>query len=474
MTTDTVQAVYSKAGFELLFRLHVMLKIAKIHEPNNENFQEQLKRWMTALEDPLREQGQALIQMRRGAIFLNRMRIKFGYTDYHINKSIQMEFVRREVGAVAFRTGLDAGEAARFVVLLAAQDSLQSTPFEELQERLQSGGFDHISVERADEIVTEEQQRRLAARMYFLGISHLREVNEAEQGIPNFHITKRWIQAILDHITDDESFLYGLTNIKNYDEYTLNHSVNVCILSVALGRRLGLSRRALTDLGVSAFLHDLGKLEIPADILNKPGSLNAEEKALMNQHSRFGAARLLRIQNSRGFSGRAVTVAFEHHFTTDEGNGNIFHKKNRLNLYSRIVKITDYFDALTTKRVYRRRAFTREEALNIMIQKGETEFDPLILKAFVTMIGVFPVGSLVVLDTGEVGIVAESNPLASASQRPKVKLITDREGNKLDGETADLTEIDTQNQRYRRTIVKTLDPEKYGIHVGDYFLARVS
>ena len=138
------------------------------------------------------------------------------------------------------------------------------------------------------------------------------------------------------------------------------------------------------------------------------------------------------------------------------------------------MKITDYFDAITTKRVYRPRAFTREEALNIMIQNKDEEFDPLVFKVFVEMIGIYPIGSLVVLDTGEIGIVTEANPHASMAQRPLVKLIADPTSRKIDGEVVDLMDVNPRTRRFARTIVKTLDPEKYGIRVADYFLSQVA
>jgi len=476
MNAEMIESFGPRVTYEILYRLYVLLKIAKIHEPNNANFQDQLRNLMNVLDEPLRRQGKIIIQIRRNAFFINFTRVRFNYADYHINRSLLAEFARREIGTLTLSEGLDAAELSRFIAFLSGQDAHRSIPFEEFDEAFAAADFRYIETEKAEMVdynATKDKQNRLAAQTYFLGIAHLKEISKTEERVSSFHVTKLWIQTIFNHLTDDESFLYGLTNIKNHDEYTLNHSVNVCILSMALGRRLGLSNRELMELGIGAFLHDLGKIEIPDEILNKPAQLNAEEKKLMDQHARFGAAHLLRIQGDRGFSGRALAVAFEHHYKANKDNWSPYHKKNYVNLFSRIVKITDYFDAITTKRIYRPRAFTREEALNIMIQNKDAEFDPLIFKVFVAMLGVYPIGSLAILDTGEIGIVTEANPHASMAQRPTVKIITDKTGRKIDGEVVDLMEIDSQTRRFARTIVKTLDPEKYGIRVADYFLARV-
>ncbi|MCX6566202.1 MAG: HD domain-containing protein [Candidatus Aminicenantes bacterium] len=470
-------AFSSQAAYEILYRFYVVLKIAKIHDPNNANFQDQLRHLMAALNEPLRRQGRIILQIRRNAFFINFTRIRVSYSDFYINRSLLVEFGRREIGTLTFSEGLDGAELSRFIAFLSGQNPHKSILFEQFHEVFTAADFRHIQAEKAEKLdfnSTKERQNRLAAQTYFLGIAHLKELSKTEERVSSFHVTKLWIQTIFNHLTDDESFLYGLTNIKNHDEYTLNHSVNVCILSMALGRRLGLSNRELMELGIGAFLHDLGKIEIPDAILNKPAHLTAEEKRLMDQHARFGAAHLLRIQGNRGFSGRALAVAFEHHYKANKDNWSPYRKKNNINLFSRIVKITDYFDAITTKRVYRPRAFTREEALNIMIQNKDAEFDPLVFKVFVAMIGVYPIGSLVIMDTEEIGIITEANPHASMAQRPMVKMITDRTGRKINGEVVDLMDIDPQTHRFARTIVKTLDPEKYGIRVADYFLAQVA
>jgi len=464
-----------QAAYDILYRFYVVLKIAKIHEANNANFQDQILSLIKALKDPLHRYGRILIQVRRNAFFINFNRVRFHYSDFHINKSLLAEFARRETGTLTLNEGLEADELSRFIVLLTSQDPHISVPFEEFQDAMLAAEFPHIQAEKAEKLdfnATKEKRNRLSAQTYFLGIAHLKELSKTEERVSSIHVTKLWVQTIFNHLIDDEAFLYGLTNIKNHDEYTLNHSVNVCILSMALGRRLGLSNRELMELGIGAFLHDLGKIEIPDAILNKPAQLTIEEKKLMDQHARFGATHMLRIQGDRNFSGKALAVAFEHHYKTNKDNWSPFRRKPNVTLFSRIVKIADYFDAITTKRVYRPRAFTREEALNIMIQNKDSEFDPLIFKVFVAMIGVYPIGSLVICDTNEIGIVTEANPHPSMAQRPTVKLIADRDGRKLNGEVVDLMEIDPKTHRFTRTIVKTLDPEKYGIRVADYFLAQ--
>jgi putative nucleotidyltransferase with HDIG domain len=310
--------------------------------------------------------------------------------------------------------------------------------------------------------------------MFFLSIVHLKDSfrrNQRNEGI-KVHTTRRLMQSIYNHIVDNEAFIHGLTNIKNHDEYTLNHSVNVCLLATALGRRLGLTRGEIVDLGIAAFFHDLGKLETPLEILNKPDKLDEREREIMEQHPFKGAEKLVLLREARRLPLRAIHVAMEHHIKEDLTGYPKYYKKEDVNLFSKIVKVVDFFDAITTKRVYRTKVFTRAEALSLMLEQAGTEFNPLILKAFVNLMGAFPVGSLVALNTGELGIVFDLNADPRLLLRPSVKLITDKEGNKVDGEIVDLAERDPETGRYLRTIATALNPDDYGVEVSDYFLAR--
>jgi putative nucleotidyltransferase with HDIG domain len=302
---------------------------------------------------------------------------------------------------------------------------------------------------------------------------HLKEHFEKEKKADlKINTTRRLMQSLYNHIVENESFVYGLTNLKNYDEYTLNHSVNVCTLAIALGRHLGLDRNELVDLGTSAFFHDVGKTETPLEIINKPGKLTPEEREIVERHPHLGAQRLIQSTEFQHLPVRALNVALEHHIRADQSGYPKAFKRQSANLFSRIVKIVDYFDAITTPRVYRKKAFSRQEALAHMAEKSGTEFDPVIFKVFSNMLGAYPVGTLVALSTGEIGIVFEANPEASQVLRPMVKLITDRSGNRIDGDVVDLTESDPRTSFYLRTILKALDPETYGVRISDYFLAQ--
>jgi len=464
-----------QTALELLTLLHILLKLSRLYHPHNINVLKPVKQFLTLLQLVLDELGEAHFKFRQSSVYFNNLRLKFGYSNYHVFKSVLQELAKRNIGVLSFQSGVSEEDLARFVQLFSRSESQGQATFDELAAGLAQQGSGHIRLEKAAAGEQTASREKSTAKIYFLSLMHLKEAFEKEKSEPvNLNTTRRLMQSIFNHIVDNESFVYGLTNIKNYDEYTLNHSVNVCLLSIALGRRLGLDRHELVDLGISAFFHDFGKLDTPKEILEKPAKLNNDERQIIEKHPYHGAGKLVQLRDFKNFPLKALNVALEHHIKEDLSGYPKYFKKKSTHLFSKIVKIADYFDAVTTRRVYRTRHFTRDEALNLMIEQGPKEFHPLLLRVFVQMMGVFPVGTFVALDTGEIGLVTET-PLDPAQVlRPKVMLITDTSGRKIDGDIVDLAEKDPADLKYKRSVLKTLNPEKYHLKASDYFLARAA
>lgn len=462
-----------KNALDILSHFHIVMKLIKVYEPNNSGFLDRLREFRDVLKEAFKTEDKVQIQLRQDAFFINKIRMKFNIANYIVYKSVVEEFLARQIGTVTFLPDLTEDELARFIVFLAGRELTTGYPFERLDTELRAGAFPHIQMKKIPKEEHIDISDKSAIPIYILGVYHLKDLFESQQKSMNIHLTRRWIQSLINHLMSHEAFLIGLTNIKNFEEYTLNHSVNVCILALALGRRLGLTRPELIKLGVSACLHDVGKFDVPDTILDKPGKLDPEERAVMESHSHRGAGRLARRKASEEIPDAAVQVAMEHHIKPGMAGYPKYHARRRVNLFSEIVKVIDYYDAITTKRVYRPKTFTPEEAIKLMHKVCGEEFNPLLFKVFVQMMGVYPVGTLAALNSGEVGIVVENNPLVGFAYRPMVKLITDPMGRKVDGPVVDVAEQDPQTKKFKRTIVKALDPEKYRIQVTDYLMATV-
>ncbi len=470
----------AKAIDDVFLHFASALRTAQIFEPNNISFVQQVQPLYAAIQNLIQNLGKAVLLFRANALFFNTIRIKIDFHSYQRFKFLVNEFKQREIEAIGFQDGLDEEEFKRFIVIFAKAREKKLDSYDAFVEELARNGITHIFLERLHPYemttrMTPDEIRRSAKKVFFKSIAHLQEVLEKgkKQEKLYFKTSRRLIQTILNLIGHDESFMLGLANIKNYQEYTLNHSINVAILCLCLGRRLGLEKNELLDLGLAAFFHDIGKLDIPLEILDKNGKLDDEERKIIETHPRHGLVKLVCMQDLTYFPIRALSVALEHHIWADLSSGYPKSwKKKDLNLFSMIAKICDFFDAVTTKRIYRKFSFTREQALGMMCEHAGSEFDPVLLKVFANMIGVFPVGTLVALDSEELAIVVETNPEEEFMLRPKVKLITDKDKNKIDGEIVDLSEKDPETGKFSRSIVKTLNPEDYGVNVAHYFLAQ--
>jgi HD-GYP domain-containing protein (c-di-GMP phosphodiesterase class II) len=282
---------------------------------------------------------------------------------------------------------------------------------------------------------------------------------------------KRAVQLIVDQVLNNETSLMGLTTIRDYDEYTFTHSVNVCIFSVALGRKLGFSRLQLYDLGLTALLHDVGKARVPVEILNKTTGLDEREWRVMQGHPWLGALTLFTMRAHDETPYRAILVAHEHHMKTDLTGYPRSVRARDLGIFSRIVAVADGFDAATTRRSYQTVPIEPDQVLREMWQNPKRGYDVILVKALINLIGIYPVGTCVILDTFEVGIVAAPDPDGQQLNRPLVRVAVEADGGTVPppGRPVSLTERD-ETGGFRRSIVKVTNPSRYGLTVGDYFV----
>jgi HD-GYP domain-containing protein (c-di-GMP phosphodiesterase class II) len=245
--------------------------------------------------------------------------------------------------------------------------------------------------------------------------------------------------------------------------------VNVCILAAALGRRIGLSKVQLLDLGLAALLHDIGKSRIPLALLNKRGQLDQDERLILQRHTWQGVLALFALPTGGVRPWRSMTAAYEHHMCTDLSGYPKVSRTRKLSLFSKIIAVADGFDAATTTRVYQDSPWSPADVLRGMRDNPRLGFDPVVVKAFINLTGIYPVGTVVVLDTFELAIVMRSNPDPTALSRPIIRLLMDERGNLVSDSTpVDLT-MRAADGQFARTIIRTEDPQRYGINLGDYF-----
>lgn len=223
----------------------------------------------------------------------------------------------------------------------------------------------------------------------------------------------------VDSIMGNENALLWLTLLKRKDEYTSYHSINVCTLSVLFGSYLGLTDGELRMLGMGALLHDIGKMRVPLEILNKETALNAEEMITMRQHPEWGLAIL---DEAEGVPPQVREVVHAHHERVDGSGYPRGLSGDDIGLFPMIVSLVDVYDAMTSDRAYHER-LSSHEVLNMMYGWGETVFKRELLEDFIRCLGIYPVGSLVELSSGEVALVMTVN--RKYHLRPQVLLLLD-------------------------------------------------
>lgn len=232
------------------------------------------------------------------------------------------------------------------------------------------------------------------------------------------------VNRIMDEILNSDDVLVNLMDIKTCDAYTYAHCVNVCILSIITGMKLSLNDSQLRELGIGALLHDIGKVMIPNEILLKKAALTEDEYSVIKLHSLYGYNILKRVPQ---ISDAAARVALDHHERYDgKGYPNGL-KKDQIHIYSRIVAITDIFDALTSDRIYRKKIGTNH-AIEYLTVMAAPSLDLQVLNSFVELIPPYPVGTGVVLNNGEKGVVIKVNK--SFPTRPIVRVVFNADGTK--------------------------------------------
>lgn len=211
-----------------------------------------------------------------------------------------------------------------------------------------------------------------------------------------------------------------LTQLKNRDEYTAIHSLNVCVLSLTFGRALGMPTPELEELGLGALLHDIGKMLVPLKILNKPGKLTDEEFEIMKSHPYKGYKLLQKDEN---ISDEVMNIVKSHH---ERLNGAGYPDKltdNSISYYTKIVSITDVYDAITSDRVYHD-GMTPHDAMQRLYEWMPNNFDQELMQKFIRTLGIYPIGSVVELKTGHIGLVVKLNE--SHRLKPVVMLLMNR------------------------------------------------
>lgn len=381
------------------------------------------------------------------------------------------DLTERKLDSMVFSRGLTLDELAQFIALTNLRT-------EEIEGR---GGWDailnqdrirHVTTDRVAGLETVSAESsvnvRVAKETHQLCLdSVIASFNEVREGsLFDFGAVQHRVKMFTALLLNDQQVFHSLSTIKDKDQYTFYHSINVAVLSLLIGFRLNLPPPLLELVGAAAMLHDIGKMSIPLEILNKPADLSEDELRIMQTHSVEGAKILLQVPELQALP---MVVAAQHHAEHLLGGYPSFPKLGRLHMLTEIVAIADVFDALTSDRPYRS-AMLPDQAMRIIASGSGERFHPVLVKVFAEMSGLFPIGTLVELDTGELAVVVRPNP--NDLCRPEVKVFRSRPSAYAETREVRLSEKNPDDG-YKRTIVRSIDPAKYELQIPSLVMAAV-
>jgi putative nucleotidyltransferase with HDIG domain len=376
-------------------------------------------------------------------------------------------FSTRGIRQVTLLRNLTLGELTRLIVLVAPKNA----SVEQIIVSLASDGIATIRImgeeatEDEDEDIEEitDIDDTTAVHTYRKTLTVVRDIfREIETGrIPSSKKVMKVIKNFVTLTMHDPSTLLGLAMIKDYDNYTFNHSVNVGVLSMALAASLGMEKHQVEEVGTAALLHDVGKTGIDKKILNKPGRFTISEFEVMKKHPEIGA---MIVRKMEGFTESIALGVLGHHIMHNRKGYPEWAHGEQFGVTADIISIADCYDACTTLRCYQR-PMSPKSAIIQLQNMGGSHLNPELLLRFIDMMGRFPVGTLVRLDNNEVGVVFRPNPVDS--ERPVVKVVLDVTGKLLpEGRIESLAT--SGNAKPYASIVAEVDPVMKNIDVAHY------
>jgi HD-GYP domain-containing protein (c-di-GMP phosphodiesterase class II) len=462
-------------GGKLIKAFHNIINTVRIHQDNNRLIKECVAQFNNALT-ALPDQENISIEIWRGRFHLQGEKLLYQRETVSLINEMLEYFFQRNLGGLQFFANFREAMHENIVafIRLLNESVTHEDPSSWLDQKLEEHGFLWVEVFRKqDETLLDVDIRRKekARQTYIHALDTVKEVAEkASTGVAGVRKARRLAQTMVDLIQDDNSLMMGLTTIRDYDDYTYTHSVNVALLATFLGRYIGLSRVALEHLTICGLFHDLGKVGVSKDILLKQGELDTQEWIQMRRHPLIGVRKILKLQAPRSLKAKIILGPFEHHLNPDLSGYPKTHLKKDLSLFGKILRIVDVYDALTSEREYRPRAFSPDEALRRMWSEKGKSFDPLLLKSFINMIGVYPIGTILDLETGETGLVMDY-PDESDKTLPLIMLLVDDgQGGLTCGELVNLATQDLNNGKPQRNIVRGVPFSRFGIQPSQFFL----
>ena len=438
---------------ELVRRLATALRGTELYSPTHPLVQRGIDGLAAAASEALKAAPSVVIGFVGDEVIVDTTRLPRGTAAL---VGFARDLREREIEKVTLSRGLTGEELRGFIEFLADRQSRGP-----IANRLAANGIQHVALGKVVVEESSDNQVGIAAarRLYSTAVETAESLWQAAKAgdQPDPAAARKIVDGLAKMVAQDRTSLMALTALKKYDNYTFTHMVNVSALAMAQARALNIQGPLLREFGFAALMHDIGKVNTPLEVLNKPDKLTKDEFEIMKRHVVDGAHILRRTPEMPAL---APIVAFEHHLKQDLSGYPEKIGSRQLNLCTMIVSIADVFDALRSTRPYRKGLAT-DRIRNIMGEQGNPAFNQPLLKRFVNLMGLFPVGNLVRLNTDELAVVSAEHP--TDPFRPQVKILTDKTGARLEAPLLVNTWERDGRGEHLRAVVEAVDPEPLAI-----------
>jgi len=466
-----------------LHSFYSLLQTTRIHKDDHKLVTAGISKFYDSFASCM--QGESLtIKISNDHFFIQDKQLSYNRISKNLIDNMARYFNARELEGLKF--SLASREASNeailaFMRLLDSADQRQN-PVAFLQTGLNLKNIDWVEVLKKPEKPQEDklstpkgksERREWAKKDYTYISASFKEVAQkvTSKGRVGMRKTVRVIQDMVTHLIEDDEVYSAISTLRVFDDYTFTHSVNVAILSMCIGKRINLSPRSLERLGICALFHDLGKIEVPDRILNKPGKLDDAELKLLEEHSLNSARLITKLRTSRDRKAKILLPPFEHHLKYNLSGYPYTNWKKPLTLFGRIISIADVYDAITSPRIYRKTIMSPDRALGFMLDGAGKDFDPILIKVFINMFGVYPVGTLLKLNSGQLALVISSSRMKGEKAPLACIMEKDINGRYKQGATVNLAERDAETGDYMREIIETYHPSTFGIQPAEHIFS---
>ncbi len=460
---DEFQRKALASGRIMVNQLAILVKVAQMHNLKNEAVVNSAQALLGTVSSFFEDRKSVSLNLIGEYLFIEDIRIKYNVEDFANFDFLAGEFKKRKLGSLVFNPLVDADQLILFVSTFLTAQTDADDAHHDLALRLGASGISGISTEELKPPRAEDESEKIidaesaATKAYVRVVLRVKELFE---GIPlgepaDIRKLKRAVQSLIDSVYKNEDVLLRLSAIRRSEDMFPRHFANVCVLSLLIGKRIGLSKYHMARLGMAALLHDVGRENRPHD----PGEESFEA---LSEHPRAGVQTILKLKGLNEVAVSAMIVSYEHHRNIDgTGYPKAIETKD-LSVYSRIVRIADNYDAVTSSGIYGNEAIPPERALRLMSGRAGSYYDGEFLGKFIIAMGIYPVGSFVMLSDGSLAVVVAPGKGENRPSRPRVAVI----GGGASAKYLDLSEKDGGG--YRLSIAGTLDPNGCGVNIYRY------